>query len=255
MKGDIKEKVTEDSKLQQKFKALQQDWDSYKQSNPRTLRRYSTDSKAMAKALQLLDCSPRNLMSSLQRLSPSEGGWKIRTNDLAKEEIQRERMEIIESGGLKGRRRLFEAPEGETEMAFGGREKIFNGWNGLVQESEVRSVLSFYNSEDDRENESGGSNDLRVCNNFQFSSSSSSLSSLSGERVEGEVSAYKEEKKVVASVETRRVAYGGSGNGRSWMVIVMGWLAIASIVYAICIVQMRSLGGYGDKREMLLVPT
>jgi hypothetical protein len=251
MKGDIKEKATED-KLQQKFKALQQDWDSYKQSNPRTLRRYSTDSKAMAKALQLLDCSPRNLMSSLQRLSPSEGGWKIRTNDLAKEEIQRERMAIIESGGLKGRRRLFEAPEGETEMAFGGREKICNGWNGLVQESEVRSVLSFYNSEDDRENESGGSNDLRVCN-FQFSSSSS-LSSLSGERVK-EVSEYEEEKKVVASVETRRVAYGGSGNGRSWMVIVMGWLAIASIVYAICLVQMRSLGGYGDEREMLLVPT
>jgi hypothetical protein len=250
----IKEKATDQDKLQQKFKALQQDWDSYKQSNPRTLRRYSTDnSKAMAKALQLLDCSPRNLVSSLQhRLSPSEGGWKIRTNDLAIEEIPRERMAVVESGRLKGRRRLFDqAPEGETEMAFGGREKICNSWNGLVQETEVRSVSSFYNSEDDHENnESGGSKDLPVS-----SSSSSSLSSLSGEKVGGVL---EEEDKVVARVETRRVAYGGRGkiNGRSWMVIVMGLLAIASIVYAICInVPLRSFGGYGDDREMLLVPT
>nr|POE58362.1 hypothetical protein CFP56_08898 [Quercus suber] len=39
-----------------------------------------------------------------------------------------------------------------------------------------------------------------------------------------------------------------------WMV-VMGWLAIASIVYAICIVPMRSFGGYRDEHEMILVPT
>jgi hypothetical protein len=252
MKGShIKEKATED-KLQKEFKALQQDWESYMQSNPRTLRRCSTDSKAMAKARQLLDCSPRNLMSSLQqKLSPSEGGWKIRNNDLAKEEIFRERKVAIENG-LKGRRRLFEDLEDETEMAFGGREKICNGWNGFVQdlESEVRP-MSFYNSEDDHE--FGGSKDLPVCLQFSSSSSSSSLSSLSGEKVEGEV--LEEEKKVVASVETRRVAYGGSGNGRSWMVRVMCWLAIASILYAICIVPMRGLCGYGDENEMLLVPT
>lgn len=254
MKGShIKEKATEDILLHQQFNALQKDWDSYKQSNPRNLRRYSTDSKAMAKALQLLDCSPRNLMSSLQqRLSPSEGGWKIRTNDLAKEEIRRERTEVIGSGRLKGRRRLFEAPEGETEMGFGGREKICNGWKGLVQKSEVRSSVSFYNSVEDHESESRGSKDLPLC--FQFSSSSSSLSSLTGEKV-GEV--LEVEKKVVASVEARRVAYnyGGSSNRRSWMVL-MAWLAIASIfVYAILIVLMRIFGVYGDEREMLLVPT
>jgi hypothetical protein len=220
----IKERATED-KLQQKFKALQEEWESYKQSSPRTHRRYySTDSNAMAnKALQQLDCSPSNLVSSLHHssLSPSRRGKKIKTNVLAMEEILRERMAVIESGWLKGRRRLFEALEDVTEMGFGI--------------------------------ESRGNKDLPVC--FQ-SSSSSSVSSLSGEKVGGEV--LEEEKKAVAaSMETKRVAYGGSGNRRRWMVSLTGWLIIASIfVYAIfCIVPVRSFGGYGDEHEMLLVPT
>jgi hypothetical protein len=218
----IKERATED-KLQQKFKALQQEWESYKQSSPRTHRRYySTDSNAMAnKALQQLDCSPSNLSSLHHRsLSPSGGRKKIRTNVVAIEEILRERMAVIESGWLKGRRRLFEALEDVTEMGFGI--------------------------------ESRRNKDLPVC---FHSSSSSSVSSLSGKKVGGEV--LEEEKKAVtASMGTNRVAYGGSGNRRRWMVSLTGWFIIASIfVYAICIVPVRSFGGYGDEHEMLLVPT
>ena len=257
MKGYHIEKKREQDKLQHQFMVLQQNWHSYNQSHPRTQRRYSTNSNHMAKSLQRLDSSPKSLMSSLQkRLSPPEGAWKVRTNDLAMEEIRRERKAVIESGRLKGRR-LFEADESETETGFGWKEKICNG---LAQESEVRS-MSFCDSDDDHdhENETGGmiSNVLPVC--FQCCcSSSSSLSSLSSfslrdEYVKGEV-VVEEEKKVVASVEMRRDSYGGSGNGRRWMV-VMGWLAVASIVYAICIVPMRSFGGYRDEHEMILVPT
>ncbi|KAF3970664.1 hypothetical protein CMV_005667 [Castanea mollissima] len=257
MKGYHIEKKREQDKLQHQFVVLQQDWHSYNQSHPKTHRRYLTNSNHMAKSLQRLDSSPRSLMSSLQqRLSPPEGAWKVRTNDLAMEEIRRERKAVIESGRLKGRR-LFEADESETETGFGWKEKMCNG---LAQESEVRSV-SFCDSDDDddHENETGGmiGNVLPIC--FQCCcSSSSSLSSLSSfsvrdEYVKGEV-VVEEEKKVVASVEIRRDSYGGSGNGRRWMV-VMGWLAIASIVYAICIVRMRSFGGYRDEHEMILVPT
>lgn len=254
MKGNqyhhIQEKEKQE-KLHQQYMILQRDWHSH-QSNPRNQRRrYSTNSKDMAKALdQLLDSSPREPMSSIQQgiLSPPRGGnWKVRTNDLAMDEIYRERLEVIESGRLKGRR-LFEGVEGETEMGFEGADKICNG---LVQESEVRSVSFCDSDDDDHENEPGGiSNVLPV--SFQCCSSSSSSPSLCDEYVEGEV--MEEEKKVVASVEMRKVSYGGSGNGRKWMV-VMGWLAIASIVFAICIVPMRRFGGYGDEHEMILVPT
>ncbi|KAE8123851.1 hypothetical protein FH972_018773 [Carpinus fangiana] len=224
----IKERATED-KLQQKFKALQEEWESYKQSSPRTHRRYySTDSNAMAnKALQQLDCSPSNLVSSLHHssLSPSEGGKKIRTNVLAIEEILRERMAVIESEWLKGPRRLFEALEDVTEMGFGI--------------------------------ESRGNKDLPVC--FHSSSSSSSVSSLSGEKVGGEVLEARKKRRRWRQVWKRRewlmvevVIYR-----RRWMVSLTGWLIIASIfVYAIfCIVPVRSFGGYGDEHEMLLVPT
>ncbi|KAA8542096.1 hypothetical protein F0562_023248 [Nyssa sinensis] len=122
-----------EDKLYQQFKNLQRDWDTFKQSNPRTLRRCLTDSNTIIKTLQLLNNSPRDLMSSLQyRRSPSE----------AVEEILRERRAAIESGKLKGRR-LFGGLEGATEMAFEGREEICNDCFDLVQESEVRSVSSY----------------------------------------------------------------------------------------------------------------
>lgn len=52
----------------------------------------------MFKELHLLDNSPRNLMSSLQhRRSPLDGGgaWKVRYNDLAVEEILRDRKAAL----------------------------------------------------------------------------------------------------------------------------------------------------------------
>jgi len=46
--------------------------------------------------------------------------WRMRDNELAKEELRRERKRAIESGELKGRR-LFEE---ETEMSFSGSDEI-----------------------------------------------------------------------------------------------------------------------------------
>lgn len=256
-----KEDDGDNIKLHQKFEVLQQEWESYIQSIPRTGRRYSTDnSAAMAKAVdQLLDSSPRNLISSLQqKWSPPKGGyWKIRTNNLAAEEMLRERRSVIESGRLKGRR-LFQAVEDETEMGLrAGRssdddhdQKVYkygriNGIN-LVQEisTELLRSVPFYGS-DHEHDESGVSNELPGgC--FPSCSSSSSSSSSPSHQNHVEIQAVEEEKKVQ---ERRRV-------GRSWMVF-MGWFAFASIIYAVFIAPMRIFGGYGDHEhhEMFLVPT
>ncbi|BFG32287.1 hypothetical protein CerSpe_185610 [Prunus speciosa] len=232
-------------KLQKQFMNLQQDWDSYKQSNPRAKRRHSTNSSSftMVKNLdQLLDTSPRHLMSSLQLgLSPSQGEWRVRTNDLVVEEIRSERRAAIESGKLKGRR-LFEAEECETEMC---------GGNVLAQESEVRSV-SFDDSDGDDDDGSGKSKEIAVCFQGCSKTSSSSSSSLSDEDVEREVEI--ETRKKLVSVEEKRVANKNEGgNGRRCMAMIMPWLAIALLVLAIFFI--RGFAGYPNVDEVVLVPT
>lgn len=246
-----KESVT---KLQKQFMNLQQDWDSYKQSNPRAKRRHSTNSSSftMVKNLdQLIDTSPRHLMSSLQHgLSPSQGEWRVRTNDLVVEEIRRERRAAIESGKLKGRR-LFEAEECETEMCFGGTEGIWCGGNGLAQESEVRSV-SFDDSDGDDDDGSGKSKEIAVCFQGCSKTSSSSSSSLSDEDVEREVEI--EARMKLVSVEEKRVANKNEGgNGRRCMAMIMPWLAIALLGFAIFFI--RGFAGYLNVDEVVLVPT
>ncbi|CAN6718231.1 unnamed protein product [Malus baccata var. baccata] len=233
------------AKLQKQFMSLQQDWDSYKNSNPKTKRRYSTNYSSgfsMAKNLnQLLDSSPRHLMCSLQhRVSPSEGGeWKVRSNDLAVEEIRRERRAAIESGRLKGRR-LFEAEDCETERGYGGKEEgtWSGGWkNGLARE--VRS-LSFDDGSDG-DDDSGKSKEIGVC--FQWCSSaqsSGSFSILADENVKTEG---------VKKVDSNEGGY----NGGRCIVMAMRVVAVASIVFGICFI--RGFAGYGNENEVILVPT
>ncbi|KAF3436917.1 hypothetical protein FNV43_RR19670 [Rhamnella rubrinervis] len=157
-------KETAEDKLHQKLMNLQQDWDSFKQRRSSSIS-YSAkkhSSNAMVKALQLLETSPRNLMSSLQHsmLSPNlEGAWKVRTNDFAVQEIIRERREAIERGKVKGRRRLFHDVDNDndnddaTDQIMGFEDQSHNC------DFEVRSV-SFNNS--DHENESDGSKDDQI---------------------------------------------------------------------------------------------
>lgn len=228
-------------KLQEQFMNLQQDWESYKQTNPNTKRRsYSTNSSSsntMAKTLdQLLDNSPRHLMSSLQqRMHPSEGdNWNV--NDLAVEEIRRDRREAIESGKLKGRRLFEEAEHEETDIGFGGEEAEWGGWD---QESEERSVP--FRESDGEEAESGKSKEIKVC--FQLSASCS-ISSPSGEKME------EEEEKSVSVVE-KEIVKNKAGNWVRCIVVIMPVLAI---IFAIC--SIRVLYGYGNENyEAILVPT
>lgn len=260
-------------KLHQQFMNLQQDWDSFKQSNPKTKRRYSyssstNHSNSMVRNLQLLDTSPRNLMSSLQSsaISPLEGAWKVRTNDLAVQEIIRERREAIKSGKLKGRR-LFQGFDNENvEMGFEPEQeeeeedfRVLCDWNGFVQESEVRS-MSFNDSDGDGIESDANPFRLQGCSSSSRSSISSSLS-LSGTK--------SERKKHGEGVVEGRVKEendsknGGDGNwGRKSrnMVLKSNWVAFIFFVLAICIIRIfggRFGYGYGDESQdkVILIPT
>ncbi|KAK9926611.1 hypothetical protein M0R45_023828 [Rubus argutus] len=230
-------------KLQEQFMTLQQEWESYKQTNPKGKgRSYSTNSSSsntMAKTLdQLLDNSPRHPMSSLQqRMYPSEGdNWNVRSNDLAVEEIRRDRKAAIESGKLKGRRLFEEVEHEETDIGFGGEEAEWGGWD---QESEVRSVP--FCESDGEEAESGKSKEIKVC--FQLSTSSSTSPPA--------VEKMKEEEEKSVNVVEKEIVKNKAGNWVRCIVVIMPVLAI---IFAIC--SIRCLYGYGNENdEAILVPT
>ncbi|GKV42166.1 hypothetical protein SLEP1_g49603 [Rubroshorea leprosula] len=245
----------DDQKLHRLFKSSEQEWDSIKRSRPRTLRGSSADSCSIFKALQLLDDSPKSLMSSLQkgrRSHPSEGltKWKVRNNDLAALEILRERRAAVESGNLKGRR-LFEEVEDVTEVEFG--DGTCSGcWDiGIVPpESEVRSIVSFDSDDDDddaeneneKENENGDGKEFFCPLCCQYGSNSSSSSSsppvLHSENAE-------EEPTVPIAVERRRRKT--SGNAMLFSLVVL-------LVVGFCFIMSRKSGGYVGG-EVILVPT
>lgn len=145
----------DDGMVEQQFKHLQQYWGSLQSTNPRSiLGGCSSDGK---KSVYLLKNSPSELMSPLQRRTAplSSGVWKVRTNDLAVEEILRERRAAIESGKVKGRR-LFWGMEGATEMDLG-----YSDWSDLVdQDSGAKSASTVSRgssgSVDAEESDNGG---------------------------------------------------------------------------------------------------
>lgn len=234
-------KETEEKKLHQQFQHLQQQWDSIKHLKPRTLCRSSTDSRVMFKELHLLDNSPRNLMSSLQhRRSPLDGGgaWKVRYNDLAVEEILRDRKAAIESGKLKGRR-LFEEEEGASEVGSGGKQDIISdNWNGF----EEMSMFS-YNSDDEKENVESKEEELYpVLCHYGSCSYSSSTSYICDDCIDEAVATEKKGVNIVAGYSNR-------------LTKAKGWLAIILILCAICIISMKRLSGNGKVKEVILVPT
>ena len=218
--------------------------------------------KLMVKARKLLYSSPSDLKSSLQhgRSPPGGGGgaWKVKNNDLAVDEILKERRAAIESGKLKGRR-LFEAMGSSvSEMDFGGiEEMICHNLDGLVQESEVRSVFS-YASDDETEDVEASKGGLSpYSHHCSYSSSSSSSSSFSFYICDNCTEREKEEEKVVVEAseqEEKRVLNADQERyGASWMV-AMGWLTIAFIVCAFGIIS-KSFGNHGVGNEVIEFPT
>lgn len=245
----IEEEETDDNnqKLYQILKNLEQEWNFIKKRPEETLYRSSTGSSKMIKALGLLDKSPRKLMSSLQHriISPppsEEVAWKVRTNDLAVDEILNERRAAIASGKLKGRRRLFE----ELEGVISTDQEI-----SLVQESDVRSVFS-YDYSDNYEEENWGRKEALYpsCPHCSYSSSSSSSSSTSlcAENVErGGLE--------VATMAEKRTNIGcdivgsGRGRGRSWLVISLIVVCIVGMIIS------RNCFGIYEDEEVILTPT
>lgn len=255
-----KEKETNVSQLQHKFINLQKDWDSFKMSCPKTISRLSTNysnSNIVKTSLQYLeDNSPREIMSSLQRRSskyPPEGIWKVRTNELAVEEIIRERREALESGKLKGRRLFVET----DEMDFGElTEDIGLDWINIeaMQESHdvIRSVMSFdfdYSDHDGESNDSYERKEIPVC--FQGGSSRDQCSV--------ETENFEVEEKIVPTVnymEEKRINVNGwIGKNGVMRCTVLHWL-ITVVFVVIGIYITVSHDGYGGhENQITLVPT
>ncbi|XVE54464.1 hypothetical protein DITRI_Ditri03aG0083500 [Diplodiscus trichospermus] len=244
-RSSIDEEETDDQKLHLLLKNLEQEWNFIKKRPEKTQYRSSTGSSSkMVKTLGLLDNSPRKLMSSLQHItSPAseEVAWKVRTNDLAVEEILKERRAAIESGKLKGRR-LFEEEDGVTDQVGFGSDQVQTSSGleiGLVQESEVRSVFSY--ESDNYEDENWGRKEVLCPSCPHCSSSSSSPHDENVERGGTEV----------ATLAEKRIAGDVcSGTSGRWRVVEV-WLVIVLVVCIVGIISGWSFGIYEDEDEWI----
>ncbi|KAL6011575.1 hypothetical protein ACLOJK_002023 [Asimina triloba] len=213
-----------DDQLQQQFQHLQQDWNSFKRSNPhRPLRRPSGGLICAGSndLFQLMDSSPRGLISSLQKDHSPFDGWRIRTNDLAVQEITRDRQDAIESGRLKGRR-LFDGGDelgmhGKAEMCSGSTSVLIQGAD--VEEHYICSCSCSSSSFDDD------------CSWCQYKGS-----------VEGGGEVRVEEVKSNVAEDVR------------WMVR-MSWIGLVLVVFALGVISWKgNEGGQGRIYESL-IPT
>lgn len=247
-KEEEEEKVVTGDKLHQKFLNLQQEWDNLKKYSSNQRSRSFRRSKSSTKDLtvdsttrstlihRIYNISPRKLMSSLQSNKPylistspySQPMWKV--NDSVVKEILRDRREAIETGSLKGRRRLF-----ESDDCFGDLDQ--------AQEiSEVGSVVSFDNDDDDFDADRNDEDD-------PFGSGD--------DNADDHIPLCFEEREVIeereGEVEAEKICVGDNKDGRSYTVILRRWLVVVSIIFAIFIVA--SFGQFHVENEVILVPT
>ncbi|KAI4343593.1 hypothetical protein L6164_010927 [Bauhinia variegata] len=208
-----------EGRLEQLYNDLEQRWDAYKQSYSKTSRshRYS-HSEVHSNTIEAIHLrSSRLLMDKLQQLLRT-------TNDLAVQEIIQERKEAIERGTLKGRR-LFHSTNPESELSFLS--------NVMGQDCEVSS-LYFCSSDDD---EHYGNNYL---------SSSSSTPCLSHDFAGKQLTMAADKR-----VHNDYVIRPGIENGSRCIVFLSAGIAIALLIFAVCMKSAKSLGGY----EVIPVPT
>ncbi|KAL3512565.1 hypothetical protein ACH5RR_025282 [Cinchona calisaya] len=265
-KGDLQN--SQNQQLFQELDDLEEKWDTYKQINPRPhLRRCSTggifsDSIITSLKKKLPEISPRSLMSSLQenrKKSPilEDGYWKVRTNDLAAQEILRERRAALVSGKLKGRR-LFEGLENIRD-----HEEICNDCFDFLQENsrrrhhhhEVRSLGSSYgsSSDDGKKFEDcggcGGKNNQGIfeLDNNNNNNNNNSCFCDDDEIVRGDNGK-------IDVKERRRVVVGSNFGGGRWM-LAMAWFAIVIMVLTLGLISMSCNGGNLHEEKVILIPT
>ncbi|GMJ00111.1 hypothetical protein HRI_003680300 [Hibiscus trionum] len=221
------EEQTEDQKLQLLLKNLENEWDFIKKRPDRTLYRTSS---ASCKTIRY---SPGELMSS----PFEETAWKVRTNDLAVEEILRERRSAIESGKLKGRR-LF---EDETEAGFGGNMVSCSGLDLGVGLVEVRSDFSY--ESDDNEDENWVPRKEHLPPPYPHCSYSSSSSLCASETLQKG-----------SGTEMATMAESKTACGIGRLNVFKVCIAISLIVFIVGIISTGSFGVYEDE-DLILTPT
>lgn len=121
--------------LNQELKKLEKEWESFEKSRPRKQRLTysSTRSQDITSIITSVGNSPRELMSSLQqRKSPSPP--RLKSRDIAVEEILSDRRAAIISGQLKGRRLSFDAG---MDFKYGHGGEICSGCLNDIQEKQV----------------------------------------------------------------------------------------------------------------------
>ncbi|XP_009602148.4 uncharacterized protein [Nicotiana tomentosiformis] len=151
-----RKKESENEALYKQFRNLEKDWDNFKRSNykPQNFPQISANSDSSISTLdvfKLLENSPRSLMSSLQDSeSPLEErlNSKVKKNDLAVEEILRDRRTALASGKLKGRRLFEENEEEEICSDCLGLLKQMDGNDSLISCSSTSSFATEKESKD-----------------------------------------------------------------------------------------------------------
>nr|KYP69516.1 hypothetical protein KK1_008707 [Cajanus cajan] len=212
----FQQKGKETEELHQRFKKLELEWQTFKESKPTKVSGYKHT---------ILKPHKRELMFNFQQQESPEEAWKnmTRTKDMAVQEILQERREAIESGKLKGRR-LFHSPEeGETE-------------GNVTRSHEVRS-MSYYKSEDD--------NYIRK---LSYSSSSSSFCGSDNDQIMEHVTHL-----TAIITEMEVLSDRRRGNGRSSYVVFFCWIAIILFVIAMCMSLAKS--SLGENSNIFIVPT
>ncbi|CAI9113125.1 OLC1v1013667C1 [Oldenlandia corymbosa var. corymbosa] len=294
-----KSPINNNKQLHQKFENIEQEWDTYKRVGKRPKshhlltrssstgegrRRIRRSSSSIISSLQdqILENSPRSLMSSLQesstrRKSPlsDEGSiWKVRNNDIAYQEIMKERRAVLESGKLKGRR-LFDdqgslsspsSKEKEEEMICG---ECFDYllYNQEIS-CEVESLRSYVSDNDHEEH--GGNESSPPKGSSCLNSSVGDIGHDDEEESEENLSLIEGEKKVEENDDIVKEEKGSSvvdfganflgvkkiGWGR-WMPNVRAWLiAAVTMVFTVGLISLRIYingGNFGE--DEFLIPT
>lgn len=277
----------EEALLEEKYKKLEEHWNTCKQSNPphKVLRRCSTGSSSSSSSSvdQLFNkYSPRELMSSLQvkhRRSvppppPSEGrgsymmmmfNSKVRENDDMLVELLRDRLSAIQSGKLKGRRLFQDSDDDDDELDLDHGEEICSDCFDLIitqQSEQLKSVVSSYASDHEIINDGctpGGiskeDDDDELCSPSSSTSSSSLI--ISNEKLverEKVVVAMERENNVI-SVAGEKINIGKGKRVKTNMPAAMAWLGIVLMLFVIWMSCNGWYVGTEDDVEVFLVPT
>ncbi|TYJ98442.1 hypothetical protein E5676_scaffold350G00430 [Cucumis melo var. makuwa] len=195
------------------------------------------------------------LISSLNRHGTPPSNWKIRTNQLAYDDIRRERRAAIASGNLKGRRLSY---DDAVDMSLHLKNTDFLHGDYLDEFPDQDDQIIIQSSSDSGEEKA---EQVPVClNALSYScASSSSSSSSSGQLVPPQT---KEEMAAKAKVEENVTAIVGEKKMETWNGCKIGkwkvglaWLAVASVPMVVFSLRCLWFHDEDEQFPFLLVPT